>query len=398
MGSKRIMVSIGEIGEVVGGATPSTKNPQYWDGDIKWISPKDLTNHTCRYIARGEKNITEAGYQACSTKILPAGSVLFSSRAPIGYIAIASNPLCTNQGFKSVVPSSNYDSLFVYYLLKANKEKIANAGSGTTFLEVSGKTMKQIQVEVPESKEEQRIIASVLDSIDSKIELNNRINDYLMELITTHYSSWFVDYSHWGGQVPTGWKLSNLGDYVQVKRGGSPRPIQEFLSDAGFHWLKISDVTSSNEPYVLKIKEHIKENGLNKTIYLQPGNLVLSNSATPGIPKILDIDTCIHDGWLHFPESHFSVEWLYSYFIYTRKNLVRMANGSVFKNLKTDIVKQFKVIVPDDNALSSYQEFIKPIFDNIKINQRENRTLTNLRNTLLPKLMSGEINVSNVRI
>ena len=172
--------TISDIGMVVGGATPSTKKPENYDGgNIAWITPKDLSSFNGRYISRGERNITEIGLKSCSTQILPAHSILFSSRAPIGYVAIAHNEVCTNQGFKSVVPNENTDYLFLYYLLKYNKEKIKHMGSGTTFKEVSGNTMKGISVKVPESIEDQRKIAGILDSLDSKIERNEQINKNL---------------------------------------------------------------------------------------------------------------------------------------------------------------------------------------------------------------------------
>lgn len=196
--------------------------------------------------------------------------------------------------------------------------------------------------------------------------------------------------------MPSHWETGVLGDYVTVKRGGSPRPIQEYLSDEGLRWLKIADVSSISGPYILEIKEHIKEEGLRKTVHLEPGSLVLSNSATPGIPKILSIDTCIHDGWLYFPQSQFTNEWLYCYFLNVRQELVRMANGSVFQNLKTDIVKNFKVIRPDDETLASFQEMVAPLFNLMESCQKENKQLADLRDTLLPKLMSGEIDVSKV--
>ena len=175
----RAIKKICELGEVVGGATPSTKVSSYWGGDISWISPKDLAGYGKRYISYGERNITQEGLDSCSAIMLPKGTILFSSRAPIGYTAIASQPLCTNQGFKSVVPNRDTDSLFLYYLLKSNAQQIASHGSGTTFKEISGKAMREIELSVPTDKGEQKKIASILDSIDTKIELNNRINDYL---------------------------------------------------------------------------------------------------------------------------------------------------------------------------------------------------------------------------
>lgn len=172
--------TISELGEVVGGATPSTKKAEnYVNGTYSWITPKDLSNFEGRYIRHGERNITEQGLKSCSTRLMPEKTILFSSRAPIGYIAIAEKELCTNQGFKSVIPNEETDYMFLYYLLKHNKEKIDNMGSGTTFKEISGNTMKSILVSVPVDKKEQKKIASVLSLIDDKIELNNKINENL---------------------------------------------------------------------------------------------------------------------------------------------------------------------------------------------------------------------------
>ena len=172
--------TIADIGTVVGGATPSTKKIEnYENGNIAWVTPKDLAGFSGRFISHGERNITEIGLKSCSTQIMPKHSVLFSSRAPIGYVAIANNELCTNQGFKSVVPNENTDYMFLYYLLRYNKEKIENMGSGTTFKEVSGNTMRGIEVTVPESIEDQKKIASILSTIDDKIERNEAINKNL---------------------------------------------------------------------------------------------------------------------------------------------------------------------------------------------------------------------------
>lgn len=173
--------TISDLGTVVGGATPSTKvKENYENGAIAWITPKDLSNYSKRYIKHGERNITAKGLRSCSAQIMPPNSVLFTSRAPIGYIAITSNEVCTNQGFKSIIPNENTDSLFLYYLMRYNKKKIENMGSGTTFKEVSGNTMKGIKVTVPVTIKEQRDIASILGSLDDKIELNNLINDNLV--------------------------------------------------------------------------------------------------------------------------------------------------------------------------------------------------------------------------
>lgn len=174
-----IECSLEDIGEIVGGATPSTKREDYYGGDIPWITPKDLSSFKGRYIANGERNITEEGLASCSAQMMPRNAVLFTSRAPIGYVAIASQSVCTNQGFKSIVVNEKADPLFVYYLMKYNKDAIEAMGSGTTFKEVSGKTMKSVKVRIPSDVNYQKRIAALLDSIDTKIENNDRINDNL---------------------------------------------------------------------------------------------------------------------------------------------------------------------------------------------------------------------------
>ena len=142
---------LSDIGTIVGGATPSKKKLEDYfctDG-IGWITPRDLANTDNKFIAHGALDITREGFDSCSVKALPAGSVLFSSRAPIGYIAIASDELTTNQGFKSIVPRAEIGTAFTYCLLVRNKQRIADAGSGTTFPEVSANTMANIEISLP---------------------------------------------------------------------------------------------------------------------------------------------------------------------------------------------------------------------------------------------------------
>lgn len=142
---------------------------------------------------------------------------------------------------------------------------------------------------------------------------------------------------------------------------------------------------------LLKIAEHIKEEGLSKTVFLKAGSLVLSNSATPGIPKIIDLDTCIHDGWLYFPKSQLSNEYLYLLFKEIRPKLVSLGNGSIFTNLKTDILKNFEVCLPPSDILNQFQSIVHPIFEKMLCTQREIKQIETIRDTLLPKLMNGEI-------
>lgn len=305
-----------------------------------------------------------------------------------------------NQHIFKVTPSTRVDKDFLFYImkyLKPNFTKIATNKQTTGLGHVTLSDIKRINLILPELHL-QKQIACILTSIDNKIELDQQQNNNLGQQAQALFKSWFVDFEPFGGKMPDDWKVGKLGDFIEIKRGGSPRPIQEYLVPNGLNWLKISDATTETSPYILEIKEHIKPEGLNKTVFVKKGSLVLSNSATPGIPKFLDIDTCIHDGWLYFPNSLFSNEYLFLLFNHIRKDLISLGNGSVFTNLKTDILKNFEAILPTKEVLRRFDSIISSIFISIKYNREEIATLTTLRDMLLPKLMSGEIDVSNVDI
>lgn len=153
--------SLKEIGQVVSGGTPSTKSKEYWNGTVNWISPADLSGFNGKYIARGAKSISRLGLDNSSAKLLPTGAVLFSSRAPVGYVAIAAEPLATNQGFKNLVPQSGIDPEYLYYYLKASKDLAEARASGTTFKELSGKAFSQLPIAVPPLNEQRRIVAKI---------------------------------------------------------------------------------------------------------------------------------------------------------------------------------------------------------------------------------------------
>ena len=145
--------TISDLGTVVGGSTPSKAKPEYYtESGIAWITPKDLSNNKSKFVSHGENDITELGLRNSSASIMPEGTVLFSSRAPIGYIAIAAGEVTTNQGFKSVVPKPEIGTPFVYFFLKNTLPVIEGMASGSTFKEVSGSTMKNVPAVIPDAE------------------------------------------------------------------------------------------------------------------------------------------------------------------------------------------------------------------------------------------------------
>lgn len=389
-----IECKISDIGTVVGGATPSTKKPEnYENGTIAWITPKDLSTFTGRYIQCGERNITEVGLKSCSTQLLQKDTVLFSSRAPIGYVAIAANEVCTNQGFKSVVPNENTDPLFLYYLLKYNKDKIEGMGSGTTFKEVSGNTMKNIVVSIPTDKKVQKRISSMLGSIDDKIEENERINNNLLEQALTMYSTQFAALDRNGC----------IGDYCSVKSGFAFK--SSWWTTNGVKVIKIGSINQDN----LNLLEcsYVDEDKVDKAkdVKVTAGDLLIAmTGATIGkfamVPYSSD-KLLVNQRVGKFFLGNNPVEKLP--FIYcTLKQpdvyyeIVNRGQGSAQPNISASDIMSIPCVIPSQDAINDFNGTAHPLFDHIISNQRENQQLSEVRDTLLPKLMSGELDVSDI--
>ena len=392
-------VTLGELGTIVGGATPSTKNPSFYDGNIPWLTPKDLSVNSNMYILRGTRNITEVGFKSCSCKMLPKGSVLFSSRAPIGYVAIAANDMCTNQGFKSVIPNEETDSEFLYYLLKYNKNYIASQGSGTTFAEVSGKTMKDIEVVVPKEKECQHRIASILSSLDRKIELNNKINADLEEMAQAIFKNWFVDFEPFKdgkfvdselGMIPEGWKVGTLGDITKNKSAKvKERNDVKVLSPVTTGELVLS------EEYFTK---QVFSSSIAKYKIVNKGDFAY-NPARVNIGSIgrneFDFDGCVSPVYVVFSvldgyENYFDLFRKTDFF---KDSVASLAIGGVRQSLSYDDLSLIETIIPSKNIVEKFNNLYNQMKKTIKANKLENSRLSLLRDTLLPRLMSGELEV-----
>lgn len=384
-----IECKISDIGTVVGGATPSTKKTEYYEGgNIAWITPKDLATFSGRYIQRGERYITEIGLKSCSTQLLPQNTILFSSRAPIGYVAIAANEVCTNQGFKSVIPNEDTDPLFLFYLLKYNKDRIEGMGSGTTFKEVSGNTMKNIVVNVPADKEIQTKIASLLGAIDDKIEENERINNNLEQQAKVLYKDCFFDVTPFStdGNLPDGWRLGTVGDIIQL-HDSKRVPLSGAERD------KMAKIY----PYygATSVMDYV-DNYLFDGIYLLLGEdgTVVDSLGFPILQYVYGQFWVNNHAHIITGKEGFSVEELYLFFSLT--NIKSIVTGAVQQKVSQQNLKKVPAIIPSKDALSAFDELIQPIFSQIRNLRDENASLADLRDTLLPKLMSGELDVSDI--
>ena len=369
--------TIADLGTVVGGATPSTKKPENYDGGtIAWITPKDLAGFSGRFISHGERNITEIGLNSCSAKMMPRHSVLFSSRAPIGYVAIAKNEVCTNQGFKSVVPNEDTDYMFLYYLLMNNRHNIEHMGSGTTFKEVSGKTMRSIEVRVPESRDEQIRISSMLSAIDDKIEENERINKNLEQQASTIYQAWFEDYIPFDGICPAEWEKGVLSDIAKIISGKRPPMKSAEKTD-------IATIPLVGASSVMGFTS--EANHTDKI-------LVTGRVGTHGIVQRLNTPCWTSDNTLVITSDLYE----YTYQILQRIDYHAINRGSTQPLITQGDMNKVAILIPDQQTLDDFEVLVGQLMLQYEANLLENAKLAELRDALLPKLMSGEIDVSDI--
>lgn len=404
--------TLSELGTIVGGATPSTKKAaNYENGTISWITPKDLAGFTGRFISRGERNITKEGLRSCSAQLMPKNTILFSSRAPIGYIAIAKKELCTNQGFKSVVPNNNTDYMFLYYLLKYNKEAIEHMGSGTTFKEVSGNTMRNIKVKIPVSLEVQRKIAGILSLLDDKIELNTAINENLEQQVKALFYYMFIN-----SEDQSDWKKGTFSDLIESTIGGDWGKE----SPAGNYSEMVYCIRGADIPEVkagnkgkMPTRYILPKNYSSK--HLRSGDIVVEisgGSPTQSTGRVAAISQSLLDRYdrgmvcTNFcraikPKSGYSMfVYYYWQYLYDRNVFFSYENGTTgIKNLDlSGFITTEEIVIPPADIIQQFDCYCQSVFDQTFANGLESEQLSILRNNLLPKLMSGELDVSNINI
>lgn len=402
---------IQEIGEVVSGGTPKTKEDSYWDGNISWITPKDLSSFTERYIEVGERSITELGLKNSSAKLLPKGTVLFSSRAPIGYLAIARKELCTNQGFKNIVCDKKYSSNeFLFYMLKAKKNEIESIAGGSTFKEVSGKVVKEFKIPIPPLNE-QKAIAHILSTLDDKIEVNNQINKTLENMAQAIFKQWFVDfefpnedgepYKSSGGEmveselgmIPKGWEVRNLKEIADMKNGVNYGRDQEGKE------IKVVNVRDFDGAMLVNDykldKVFLSDKQINDYL-LSIFDTIVVRSAKPGETLLVmnELDK-VYSGFTIRVRAKEDQNKIYLFNCLRRgmEVLNNSSNGTVFKNLNQQILGSLKINLPHNEIINKFNRVIKPLFRKINHLMDEIVVLIQIRDTLLPKLMSGEIRV-----
>lgn len=383
----KVIYRISDIGEVVGGGTPSTKVDDFWGGTIPWISPDDLTGYKNVFIKHGKSFITPLGLRKSSTKMMPEGTILISSRAPIGYVAIAANPLCTNQGFKSLVPNKKINNLYFYYWIKCNLEYIKLFGSGATFPEISGSRMKKIKVEVFRDIDYQTSVATVLNDYDTLIENNSRRIKILDEMAKALFEEWFVRFRFPGHMkakiengIPEGWSIKKIKEVVkrlpfgqtykgsELSESGEVMVIDQSTEEyLGFHDGEASHKASFEEPLLL-FGDHTCKYQLMCKDFSLGENIIPYRNVDPSIDR---------------------------YFLfYATKDIIKTEE---YKRHWGRFVN-FKILIPPIELQKEYRKIIIRFEKEKNLLWDQNQNLIKQRDSLLPRLISGKLSVEGKEI
>jgi len=402
-------VKLGEIVEVFGGGTPSTSNPKYWGGKIPWLTPAEVVKLGGeRFIKETERYITEEGLKNSSAKLMPAYSILLTSRATIGEVVINTVPMATNQGFINIIPK-NVDLMFFFYWLKNNKKHFIQLAIGSTFNELAKSVFKKIEAIIPEDINEQKRIADILSAFDEKIELNNKIIKTLEEMAQAIFKEWFVKFRFPGwekvkfvdselGKIPEGWEVKMLPEVFDFLEGPGIRNWQYTSKGCRFINIRLIQNNDINVKSANFISEE-EANGKYKRFHLQERDMVISTSGTLGRSAIVrkeHLPLLLNTSVIRFrPKDGKNYAFMYLFLKsdYFQNKLLSMASGSAQPNFGPIHLKQIEVLVPDQSILDKFDKLVNPIYERIIANMSENQKLFALRDLLLPKLMNGEIRV-----
>lgn len=293
-----------EWGTIVSGSTPSTTVPAFWDGEIVWVTPFDLSRLTTPYLSDSSKKITAAGLQTCSAKLLPPGSVVLSSRAPIGYVALPTVRFCTNQGCKTILFRGGIDSKFAYYNVLFNIDKIKNLGEGTTFAEISKTALSTVLLSFPLNPSEQAKIAEVLSAVDNAIEQTEELiakqqrikTGLLQDLLTrgidehgnirSEATHAFKDSPL--GRIPAEWDVNRLDSVAALITSGS-RGWARYYAVDGPLFLRIGNLT--REHINLRLDDTVRvrppKSSEGQRTAVAPRDLLISITADLGIIGVI---------------------------------------------------------------------------------------------------------------
>lgn len=411
-------LKLSDIAEIVSGATPSTSVEEFYDGDVVWFTPKDLSDQGTKYIRKGERNLTEDGFRNCSARMIPPYNLLMSSRAPIGLLSINEVECCTNQGFKSmIIDKSKANVDYLYYYIKHHLQEVEALGSGTTFKEVSRASLEKWEIDIPDLSV-QEAIASVLSSLDRKISLNRKANEVLESMAKQLYDYWFVQfdfpnaegkpYKSSGGkmvynetlkrEIPEGWEVKTINEISKSVRGVT-YDRTDLLKD-GVLVLRGNNIQDNHLVYdgnTAYIPEHL----VSENQRIKKGDIIMtmSSGSKEHIGKCMMFNYDSDHTFGAFlncfrPDK----DMLYYFFLFLissqYKAIIKSkCSGTGINNLTNQSFDDIYLPIPHSAILASFETKVKLLYEKYGKNELETLRLTSLRDYLLPLLMNGQVKV-----
>ncbi len=426
MNCKKITLS--ECIEIIGGGTPKTSKKEYWGGEIPWLSVVDFNNDN-RYVSKTEKTITQEGLNNCSSRLLGENDIILSARGTVGALAQLSKPMAFNQSCYGIRANELAINDYIYYLLKHSVSILKKNSYGSVFDTITRETFSRIEVLLPDLKIQKRI-SEVLGSLDNKIELNEKINQNLdweyyfsicrkiIELEEENqnleaqaqaiFKSWFVDFEPFGGKMPADWGQGCLSDVLSVIESGSrPKGGSESSGVPSIGAENIDGIGHydySKEKYInrdfFQNLRHGKVNSGDILLYKDGAYVGKVSMALNGFPhEICAVNE--HVFILRTNEQLPSQSYLYLFFAQhsIRNKIATLGSAKAAQpGVNQSDIKGISLTIPNKGTIQAFENIASSLFFKIVQNSIQSRRLAQLRDALLPKLMSGEIDVSDVAV
>ena len=380
---------LSDVMDLIGGGTPKTSKAEYWNGTIPWLSVKDF-NNGFRYVYETEKTITELGLENSSTKLLQKGDVIISARGTVGEIATIPFPMAFNQSCyglraKSGIVTSDY----LYYLIKHNVSVLKKNTHGSVFDTITRNTFDNIEVEIPSIKTQEKI-ASILSDYDEKIELNNAINNNLEQQAQAIFANEFLSLD----TLPEGWKQASLIDIADYLNGLAMQKYCPTADESGIPVLKIKELRQG----CCDDNSELCSPSIKSDYIIHDGDVIFSWSGS----LLVDLwcgGICGLNQHLFKVTSSKYDKWFY--YAWTKHHLDRFVavaadKATTMGHIKRDELAKAEVLIPNETDYNRIGALLQPIYEMIISNRIENKKLAATRDTLLPKLMNGEIDMSEV--
>ena len=377
---------LSDIIELIGGGTPKTSKPEFWNGDIPWLSVVDFGGDG-RWVDKAEKTITNLGLENSSTKLLKSGDIVISARGTVGELAQLKRPMAFNQSCYGIRARTGVDQDFLYYLLKKSVNDLRRQSHGGVFNTITRSTFDVVSVNIPSIVTQKKIV-DILGRLDEKIELNRRMNETLQQLGQALFRYYFVD-----NPEPKNWKRGVICDLGEVVTGKTPsKKNQKFFGDE-VAFLKVPDMHKTS--IVIKTSDNLSLMGAEsqKSKYISRWSTCVSCIATVGVVSLAgkNMQTNQQINSIIPRESYFK---FFNYFLMRHKSdyiKTLASSGSATPNLNMGHFSNITVVIPDRELLKEFDARVNHLFLQMENNLQENETLMNIRDSLLLKLISGEI-------